>query len=95
MTATMIKTNITETTTPHDMKFWSKVFLQGRIAELDRKLKFAEFLRSPWEHLARLKADEAPECIEKGFLPLLPAQRAVRDKLDGHNVLSFPSGLAR
>lgn len=95
MITPMVKSNIAETTAPQDMKFWSKVFLQGRLPELDRKLKFAEFLRAPWEHLARLKAEEAPECIEKGFLPLLPAQRAVRDKLDGQNVVSFPSGLAR
>ena len=95
MPTTMPKANVAETTTAQDLSFWSKVFQQGRLQELDAKLKFGAFLRAPWEHLARLNATDAAECVEAGFLPLLPAQRRVRDRLDSQNIVAFPTDRTR
>lgn len=89
MTVQTTVSNIAESTTDTDLDFWSSVYSEGRLTELDHQLRFAEFLRSPWKHLERLGATDAAECVSNGFRPLLPAQRRVRDRLDQGNVVQL------
>ncbi len=57
------------------------VYTAARLSELG--VSFKEFLDGPEEALERVGQGGAMESIAKGFLPLLPAQARVAQRLAG------------
>ena len=64
---------------PNGNEYWTEVFEACRLSEQGERLE--EFLRDPWTVLRRHGQESAPECLAKGFLPLLPRQAAVARRL--------------
>lgn len=91
-----------------DLDFWGDLYVLGRLGER-LGVSFEDFVRSPHEHLRRAGMEDAPERMEMGFLPLLPEQERVIDRLHarwdaedrervrsgGDAVVTFPGVQAR
>lgn len=57
------------------INFWGNIYQKVNINEYD--LSFDQFLCDPKGYLKEIGQESAPECIENGFEPLLPAQAKV------------------
>ncbi len=57
------------------INFWGNIYQKVNINEYD--LSFDQFLCDPEGCLHAIGQESAPECIENGFEPLLPAQAKV------------------
>lgn len=62
------------------IEFWGEVFTACRLH--GEGVRFDEFIKAPEACLRRFGLDDAVEVMERGFLPLLPRQARVRQRLE-------------
>lgn len=62
-----------------DKRLLARIYIEARIADYGYSVE--AFRAEPEAVLAACNQSSAPECIERGYRPLLPAQAAVAERL--------------
>ena len=61
------------------INYWGEIYQKLGFNEYD--VSFGVFITEPKKYLKEIGQESAPECIDNGFEPLLPAQAAVALRL--------------
>lgn len=64
----------------HEIEFWADVFQACRLA--GEGVRFEAFMASPRAMLKAFGMEDALDVMASGYLPLLPKQARVRERLD-------------
>ncbi|RJX72678.1 hypothetical protein [Pseudomonas sp. LS-2] len=78
--------NITETPSSitiarAELDLWADIYCEARVSRIT-DVSFSKFLEAPAKHLDEAGQASALDCLERGHLPLMPAQVAAKRRLE-------------